>query len=206
MEGFGWSIHGEKGVNWPFGDLPRNSFGCIACDPPWNFATWSQTRQTRAPDYDLMATTDIGSLPVADLALPDCVLLLWATNPMLPQALDTMQSWGFEYKTVGFCWAKTTTKTDASWAPKYHLGMGYWSRQNTEMCLLGVRGKPKRIGKGVRQLIVTPRREHSRKPEQFYLSAEALVSGPYLELFSRTNRKNWSVWGNEVGKFSEAAE
>jgi N6-adenosine-specific RNA methylase IME4 len=125
---------------------------------------------------------------------------------MLPQALDTMQRWGFEYKTVGFCWAKTTPKSDASWAPKYHLGLGYWSRQNTEMCLLGVRGKPKRIGKGVRQLIVTPRREHSRKPDQFYVSAEALVPGPYIELFSRTNRPNWSTWGNEVGKFSEAAE
>jgi N6-adenosine-specific RNA methylase IME4 len=191
---------------WPFGDLERNSFGCIAADPPWRFRTWSESNQKKSASryYDLMMTDDIMALPVGELAAPDSVLLLWAVNPMLPQAIAVMEAWGFSYKTIGFCWGKTTTRTDASWAPKYHLGLGYWSRANVEVCLLGVRGKPKRVEKGVRQLIVAPRRSHSQKPEEFYSSAERLVKGPYLELFSRTNRPNWATWGNEAGKFSEA--
>lgn len=194
---------------WPFGGLEKGSFGCVTADPPWRFRTWNETNQHKSPSkhYDLMTTEDIMALPVADLAAPNSVLLLWATNPMIPQALAVMSAWGFTYKTIGFCWAKTTTRTNASWAPKYHIGLGYWSRANIELCLLGVRGKPKRIGKDVRQLIVSPRRDHSRKPEEFYSSAERLVPGPYLELFSRTNRVGWSTWGNETGKFNlEAAE
>lgn len=187
----------------PFSALPPNAFGCLAADPPWRFRTWSETNQQRSASryYDLMTLEDIAALPVADIAAPDSVLLLWATNPMLPQAIDVMEGWGFTYKTIAFCWAKTTTRTDASWAPKYHLGLGYWSRANVELCLLGVRGKPKRIRRDVRQLIVAPRREHSRKPEEFYESAERLVGGPYIELFSRTDRPGWTSFGNQAGKF-----
>jgi N6-adenosine-specific RNA methylase IME4 len=83
--------------------------------------------------------------------------------------------------------------------------MGYWSRKQTEICLLFTRGSPRRLGKGVRQLIVAPRREHSRKPDERYERIEALVNGPYLELFARTSRPGWSAWGNETDKFSEAA-
>ncbi len=182
-------------------------FGCIAADPPWRFRSWNETNQHKAASryYDLMTTEDIKALPVADIAATDCVLLLWATNPMLPQAIAVMEAWGFTYKTIGFCWAKTTKRTDQTWAPKYHLGLGYWSRANVELCLLGVRGKPKRTGRDVRQLLVEPVREHSRKPEKFYSSAERLVSGPYIELFSRTERPGWTTWGAETGKFNEAA-
>lgn len=191
----------------PFHDLPKGHFGLIAADPPWRFRTWSETNQHKSAKryYDLMTLDEIKSLPVADVAAKECVLLLWAVNPMLPQAIEVMQAWGFRYSTIGFCWAKTTTRTDASWAPKYHLGLGYWSRANVEICLLGTRGKPKRIGKDVRQLIVAPRREHSRKPDEFFTAAERLAGGPYLELFSRTNRPGWSTFGNETGKFDEVA-
>lgn len=190
---------------WPFAPLERNAYGCIAADPPWRFQTWSAKGVDRAPSYDLMSLDDIKALPVAKLAAPDSVLLLWATNPMLPQAIDVMEAWGFAYKTIGFCWAKTTKRSDQTWAPKYHLGLGYWSRANVELCLLGVRGKPKRISKGVRQLIVDPVREHSRKPDSFYSAAEALVPGPYLELFSRESRPRWSAWGHQVGHFDGVA-
>lgn len=186
-----------------FGGLPATTFGTIAADPPWSFKTWSDKGKGRSPDYALMSLDDIKALPVADLALPDSVLLLWVVNPMLPQGLDVMSAWGFSFKTIAFCWAKTTLRTDVSWAPKYHIGLGYWSRQNIELCLLGVRGKPKRQARDVRQLIVSPRRDHSRKPEQFYSSAERLAPGPYLELFSRTNREGWVAWGNESGKFNQ---
>lgn len=190
-----------------FADLPRHSFAVITADPPWRFRTWSETNQTKAAarHYDLMRTDDIRALPVADLARPDCVLLLWAINPMLPDAIETMRGWGFTYRTIGFCWAKTTPRTGASWAPKYHMGLGYYSRANVEICLLGVRGKPKRKAKDVRQLIVDSRRQHSRKPEQFFASVERLFDGPYLDLFSRESRPGWSTFGNETGKFDEVA-
>lgn len=192
------------GEAWPFATLERGRYGCIAADPPWHFKVWSPKGEDRSPDYDVMTLDKIKALPVADLAAPDCVLLLWATNPMLPQALDVMKGWGFAYKTVGFTWAKTTLRSEPG-NVRYHIGLGYWSRANTEMCLLGVRGKPKRVERNVRQLIVSPRREHSRKPTEFYSSAERLVNGPYAELFSRETRPNWDSWGREAGKFDEVA-
>lgn len=190
----------------PFQGLPINGFGCIAADPPWNFRTYSDKGRDRSPEYDVMSLADIQALPVSDLAAKDSVLMLWVIDPMLPEGIATLEAWGFRFKTVAFHWIKTTTKTDRSWAPKYHVGLGYWSRSNPEICLLGTRGKPKRLARDVRRLIVEPRREHSRKPEGFYASAERLVPGPYIEIFSRTERPGWTTWGNETGKFLEAAE
>jgi N6-adenosine-specific RNA methylase IME4 len=83
--------------------------------------------------------------------------------------------------------------------------MGYWTRANSEVCLLATRGKPKRLNADVRQGIIEPRREHSRKPDCVYERIERLVAGPYVELFARTTRKGWSSWGNQVGKFAEVA-
>lgn len=190
-----------------FDHLQAGSFRTICADPPWRYRTWSETNQHKSASkhYGLMTIDDIKAMPVGDLAAPDSILLLWAINPMLPHALDVMSAWGFRYSTVGFTWAKTTTKTHASWAPKWHIGLGYWTRANTEFCLLGVKGKPKRISKGVRQLLLAPRREHSRKPDEFFADVERLSPGPYLELFSRTDRPGWETWGNETGKFNEAA-
>ncbi len=196
---------GEGGVT--FSALAGRRYGAICADPPWRFQTWSEKNQTRAATqhYQVMPLDDVCGLPVRDLAAPDCALFLWAVNPMLPQALRVMESWGFEYKTVAFTWAKTTTKTDRSWAPKWHLGLGYWTRANTEVCLLGTRGNPKRKSRAVRQLLIAPRREHSRKPDEFFADVERLVSGPYLDLFSRQQRPAWDSWGNEANKFNEAA-
>ncbi len=191
----------------PFHNLPKRHFGSIAADPPWRYETYSAKNQTRAAanHYDVMTLDDIKAMPVADLAKDDCCLFLWCINPMLPQGFEVLSAWGFTFKTLAFCWAKTTSRTHQSWAPKYHVGLGHWSRANVEICLLGTRGRPKRLAKDVRQLIVEPRREHSRKPEQFFKSVERLASGPYLELFSRTEREGWSTFGNETGKFNEVA-
>ena len=185
--------------------LPDGKFACIAADPPWRFRTWSDTNQQKSAQqhYDLMDLDAIKAMPVADVAADDCALFLWATNPMIPQALEVMEAWGFAYKTIAFTWAKTTKRTHYSWAPKYHLGLGYWTRANTETCFLGVRGKPKRFAKDVRQLIVSPLREHSRKPDEFYSGVERLLSGPRLELFARCGRPGWTAWGNQTDKFNE---
>jgi N6-adenosine-specific RNA methylase IME4 len=187
----------------PFAELPLGQFACIAADPPWTFKAWSAKGEDRAASqhYDVMTLDGIKALPVAELAAPDCVLFLWVSDPMLPQGLEVMEAWGFSYRTVGFTWAKTTKKSCWTWAPKWHMGLGYYTRANPETCLLGIRGKPKRVSKGVRQLIVAPVREHSRKPAVFFESVEALVEGPYLELFSREPRPNWSTWGRETSRF-----
>lgn len=186
-----------------FEDLRKGYYSVIVADPAWTFKTYSETRQTRAAKvhYDVMTLDDIKEMPVSDLSAPDCALLLWVCNPMLPQGLEVMQAWGFTFKTIVFCWAKTSKSTHYSWAPKYHLGMGYYSRQNVELCLLGTRGKPKRVAKDVRQLLVEPVREHSRKPEKFFTETERLFPGPYVELFSRQPRPHWDAWGKQVGKF-----
>jgi N6-adenosine-specific RNA methylase IME4 len=180
--------------------LPDGRFGAIYADPPWSFATYSKTRQTRAAEnhYNVMSLNAIKALPVGDLAADDCACFVWSINSMLPQALDVMTAWGFQFKTVAFTWAKRTP-SDAAW----HMGLGYWTRQNSEHCLLGVRGKPRRRDRGVRELVVEPRREHSRKPDSIARSIERLVPGPYLELFARETRPGWSVWGNETTRFDE---
>lgn len=174
-------------------------YGAILADPPWRFRTWSETNQAKAASrhYKLMELDDIKKIPVADMAADNCALLMWACNPMIPQALEVIEAWGFKFKTVVFTWAKQTT-TGKPW----HYGLGYWTRQNTEQCFIATRGKPKATAHDVAQLLVTPRREHSRKPDEQYERIERLVAGPYLEMFARQRRPGWDVWGNEVDKFS----
>src|ERR1700730_15421763 len=133
------------------------------------------------------------SRPVADWAAGDCVLFLWATDPLLPRAFEVIAAWGFAYKTVAFTWAKTTK--DGAGFP---IGCGYWTRANPEQCLLATRGRPQRLSRAVPQLIISPRREHSRKPDEAYERIEALVPGPYLELFARAPRAGWAAWGYAV--------
>jgi N6-adenosine-specific RNA methylase IME4 len=174
--------------------LPRH-YAVILADPPWTFATYSRKGKGRSAEahYDCMSLADIRALPVADWAAPDCALFLWVTDPSLPQALEVIAAWGFVYKTVAFTWAKTT-KNGAG----FPIGCGYWTRANPEQCLLATRGRPQRLSRAVPQLIVAPRREHSRKPDEAYERIEALVPGPYLELFARAPREGWHSWGYEV--------
>jgi N6-adenosine-specific RNA methylase IME4 len=150
--------------------------------------------------YDCLDFAALSALPVAGLAADDCVLFLWAIDPLLPRALDLIEAWGFEYKTVGFYWVKlnAAAKHDAD----FFTGLGYWSRANPEQCLLATRGKPSRKAKDVRRLMVERRREHSRKPDETRERIERLVAGPYLELFARETKPGWDCWGNQVGLFN----
>lgn len=192
-----------------FPELPRRAFGCIAADPPWTFETRSDKGKGRSAEqhYGCMSFVDICALPVAELALKDAVLFLWVTDPMLFKARELIEAWGFTYKTIGFNWAKLNAGIDPDvpfHAGAFFTGMGYWSRANSELCLLATRGNPKRKHKDVRRLVVAQRREHSRKPDQAYDRMRRLVPGPYLELFARTGRPNWTSWGNEVQRFAAA--
>ena len=158
----------------PFAGLPRNHYRAILADPPWKFITRGMARCTgnrgggdrRAP-YPTMSTPEIAALPVADLAAVDSVLFLWGCWPHLLDAFRVIEGWGFTYKTCAFAWMKA----DASQLEMFRddtdpdMLMGYWTRANSEVCLLGTKGKPQRQAADVRQGIIEPRREHSRKPD-----------------------------------------
>ncbi len=180
-------------------DWPTGQYAAILADPPWSYEVWSAKGKGRTAEhhYSTMTLADIMALPVASLALPDCALFLWATYPNLPQAFEVMQAWGFRYSTVAFTWAKRTP-TGHAW----HLGLGHWTRSNAEVCLLGLRGSPRRQAKDVPQLLVAPVREHSRKPDETHERIMRLVPGSYLELFARARYPGWDAWGAETGKFS----
>lgn len=187
----------------------EGGFRLIYADPNWHFQTRSAKGRDRCPDarhYRTMSLDEIKAIPVADVANPKgSVLLLWAIDPMLPQALEVGAAWGFVFKTVGFYWPKTRTKPDSTDTidRRYPMGPGYWTRANPEQCLLFTRGKIARRPEAtnVRKLIISRRRRHSQKPEEAIERIERLCYGPYLEMFGRTERPGWTSWGDEVGKF-----
>ena len=189
-------------MTWRFAPLPRAAYGVILADPPYRFVTWSETRQFKSASrhYPLMSLDAIKALPVAELAAPDCLLWLWATQAQLHQALVVMEHWGFQFKTTG-TWAKQS-RTGASWA----FGTGYLLRSAAEFWLIGTRGQPKSESRSERNLIVAPVREHSRKPDQSYEMLERMFPAQRrCELFARYARAGWSQWGwgLETRNFSE---
>ena len=136
----------------------------IYADPPWQFKTYSKKgslQKSADCHYSCMSMEDIMALPVEILVAEDCVLFLWVTFPLLREGLETMRRWGFTYKTCGFNWVKRNKKAD-SW----FMGLGYWTRSNSELCLIGTKGHPKRISKSVSQICDARIMEHSRKPEE----------------------------------------
>lgn len=184
---------------WPFGDLAPQAYGMIMADPPWEFKNRSPRGEAKnaKAQYRCMTISEIRDLPVVDLAAPDCVLWLWATNPMLPQALETLRAWGFTFKTAGH-WAKQTR------TGKQAFGTGYILRCAGEPFLIGTRGDPV-FARNVRSVVLGPVREHSRKPDQAYRAAELLCprAGRRADLFTRQQRPGWQAWGDEVHKFAE---
>jgi len=165
------------------------SFGVIYADPPWRLGGGGKG----GPPYPIMATKDICVLPVESLAAPDCALL-WAVHSHLPDALAVIRAWGFAYKTVAFTWVKRTPLDTG-----FFLGRGYWTHANAEVCLLATRGRPRRAGTGVSSLVVSPRREHSRKPDAVRERIVRVFGDvPRAELFARQKVPGWSAWGNEV--------
>lgn len=186
----------------PFTGLSMFGYSIIHADPAWLFANYSEKGEGRNPNqhYDCMSIEEIEALPVGELAAGDCALFLWVTDPLLPEGLRVMRSWGFRYVTVAFTWAKRT-KRDEGW----HMGTGYYTRANPEMCLLGVTGRMSRASAAVRQLIVAPLREHSRKPDEVYTGIEQLFGDQRrVDLFSRQRRAGWDSWGNQTDKFEGA--
>lgn len=175
--------------------MSSKRYGAILADPPWTWKAWSAKGEDRAASnhYAVMGIEEIKALPVWKLAADDCALFLWAVDPMLPQALETITAWGFKFKTVGFYWAKANKNSDTPFT-----GLGYWTRANPEQCLLATRGSPKRLGADVPKLVVDRRREHSQKPDEVRTRIVRLVAGPYMELFARDRCEGWDCLGLEV--------
>lgn len=171
-------------------------YRAILADPPWHWRAWNPaTGVQRSPErhYPTMDTAAIAALPVADLAARDSALLLWATWPMLPDAFQVIRGWGFEYKALAWIWVKLRRR-----GLGLHMGLGYYTRANSEPCLLATRGRVRVRAHDVLAVIMAPVREHSRKPDEQYSKIERLLDGPYCELFARRRHPGWAVWGNEV--------
>lgn len=186
--------------DWPWGDLQPHTYDFIMSDFAWHFALRSNKGEAKSAQaqYRTMTLDQIKSLPVLDLVTENAVHWMWATNPMLPQALEVMKAQGFEYKTAG-TWLKTTVHG------KIAFGTGYILRSSNEPFLIGTRGSP-RTSKSVRSGFTGLVREHSRKPEEAYEAAERLMpNARRLELYSRMNRPGWDSYGDEAGKFDEVA-
>lgn len=189
-------------ASWPFVGLRRFQYGAIIADPPWRFLNRSAKGEAKNPvaHYACMDMDALAALPVAQLAAPDCALFMWATAPMLDQAFALLDAWSFTFKSAG-SWAKQSS-TGAAWA----FGTGYCFRSAAEFYLLGTRGRPAVQSRSIRNLIVAPVREHSRKPDQLHDDIERLYAGPYAELFGRQRRPGWDVWGNDIDHFTRAPE
>ncbi len=181
-------------------EVPLFRYGMIMADPPWQYENWSQAGEGKnaAQHYECRDLEWVKSLPVGPIAARDCILWLWATNPLLDQAFEVIKAWGFEFKTAGHWSKKTATGKQA-------FGTGYILRCAGEPFLIATTGDPW-SAKNVRSVIEGPVREHSRKPDEAFEAAERLAGDvPRIELFSRQERQGWDVMGNEVSKFEGAA-
>ena len=182
----------------PFYNLQPLKYNFIMADPPWQFELFSEKGEQKSAQahYQCSSLEDIKALPVSHLASGDCLLMLWATWPMLREAIAVMEAWGFTYKTGGD-WHKITRNG------KQHFGTGYVLRNASEPFLIGTLGNPV-TSKSCRTSIPGVVREHSRKPEEAFAWAEKLMPTAWrLELFSRQQREGWDCWGDEVNKFDK---
>lgn len=201
----------------PFADLACGTYRVVTADPPWHFRarTALQTRNFQCARgaekrYATMGLDDIMAMPVSRLAAKDAHLFLWTTGPCLPQAFEVIKAWGFRYSSIAFTWVKLKRSHNALQlrvlplgATDLHTGLGLTTRKNAEFCLLARRGNCRRESKSVREIILSPVREHSRKPDEFYDRVQQYAVGPYVELFARQSRPGWTTWGNESTKFDK---
>ena len=168
----------------------------IYADPPWQYRVYSKKGQGKSAEnhYHTMNIKDIMALPVDKIADKDCILFLWITFPCLKEGIEVMERWGFKYKTCGFNWVKRNKKKNT-----YFMGLGFWTRSNSEVCLIGTKGQPKRVSKSVSQICDSRIMEHSRKPAEIRERIVELCGElPRIELFARDKVKGWDSLGDEI--------
>jgi len=167
--------------------LPTGPFQVIVADPPWRYESGNSL------PYPTMDIEEIKAIPVAEIADENAILWLWTTNAHLRVAFDVVEAWGFEYRTL-LTWVKD------------RMGTGEWLRGQTEHCMLAIRGKPVFLRGSHATALEAARREHSRKPEEFYALVEATCPGSKVELFCRQRRSEWQAYGNETRRFRSEGE
>ena len=171
-------------------------YNVIYADPPWKYKTWTEGGGTAEKHYPTMKLDDIIKMKdtIEKISDNNCILFLWVTFPCLLEGLKVMKEWGFTYKTCGFNWVKRNKKSNT-----FFFGMGYWTRANSELCLIGTKGTIKRKSNKVFQIVDTPIEEHSKKPDVVRDRIVELVGDmPRIELFARQTANNWDCWGNEI--------
>lgn len=160
-------------------------FGAILADPPWKYQN-TVSNGAAEKHYPTMGMDDLKAMPVPELALGNAYLFLWATSPLLKEAIELLEAWGFDYKTH-MIWGKPV------------FGMGNYWRSAHELLLLGVRGKPAPWYRhDISSWVVYPRSRHSAKPAYFRDMVTSVVDGPYLEMFGREDASGWTTFGNQV--------
>lgn len=170
-------------------------YNIIYADPPWSYRNMGNIQATAVSHYNTMKQEDIENMgeTIKKISDDNCMLFLWATFPKIQEALDTIKAWGFEYKTIGFNWIKKN-KNGSNF-----FGVGWYTKSNSEVCLIGVKGKPFKQSNSISQIIETVREEHSKKPA---IVRDKIVEFcgdiPRIELFARQHADGWDCWGNEV--------
>lgn len=181
-------------------NLPEEKFGTILADPPWKFDNNTgkiAPEHKRLFRYETMTNEEIINMPVNELALPQAHLYLWVPNALIGLGLRVMKAWGFKYKT-NLIWYKVRKDGGPD-----RRGVGFYFRNVTEMILFGVKGNLRTFqpGRSIPNILVTRKREHSRKPDELYELIEQCSPNPFLELFNRVPREGWVCWGNETGEY-----
>jgi N6-adenosine-specific RNA methylase IME4 len=179
-------------------DLPGGPFGTVLADPPWRFQNRTgkvAPEHRRLSRYDTMTAKEIAALPVAEITAARSHLYLWVPNALLAEGLMVLEEWGFTYK-ANLVWHKVRKDGGSD-----GRGVGFYFRNVTELLLFGIRGGMRTLAPGRTQvnLLASRKREHSRKPDEQYAVIESCSPGPYLELFARYPRADWSAWGHEAG-------
>ncbi|MCY4137702.1 MAG: MT-A70 family methyltransferase [Rhodobacteraceae bacterium] len=176
-------------------------FRTILADPPWRFTNRTgkmAPEHRRLNRYETMELATIKSLPVARIVEEPAHLYLWVPNALVPDGLEVMNAWGFQYKS-NIVWHKIRSDGGSD-----GRGVGFYFRNVTELVLFGVRGKNARtLDPGRRQvnLIASQKREHSRKPDELFDVIEACSREPFLEMFARDTREGWTAWGNQADSY-----
>lgn len=188
----------EETINSFITSCGSNKYRTILADPPWQFQNRTgkvAPEHKRLNRYPTMSLEEIKKIPVEVAAEEKCHLYLWVPNALLPEGLDVMKAWGFEYKT-NIVWEKIRIDGEPD-----GRGVGFYFRNVTELLLFGIKGGKNRTEKPARtqvNLIRARKREHSRKPDEIFPLIEACSSGPYLEMFARGVREGWTLWGNQA--------
>lgn len=170
-------------------------YNIIYIDCPWSYKDKARSGERGVTyKYDTMTDSEIINLPINKISADNSIIFMWATWPRIELALEAMRAWGFTYKTVGFVWCKQNKKSN-SW----FWGMGNWSRANSEICLIGIKGKPKRYSAKVHQLITSRISKHSAKPAEVRDKIVELCGNlPRIEVFAREVVPGWDAIGNAI--------